>query len=128
MVRVLAGLDLDEAMPGYKHIIVSPQPGGNLTSARAELMTQYGSAASRWKLEAGRAQVIVRVPPNTRATVRLPGATLTEVTEGTRPVASAAGIASASQSGNVVVVAVGSGEYTCSYPSKVVAPPKTTGQ
>ena len=51
MYRVMAGLDIDEAAPGYKHILVQPQPGGGFTSARAELMTQYGSALSGWKLD-----------------------------------------------------------------------------
>ena len=68
MVRVVAGLDLDAAMPGYKHIVIHPEPGGGLSSARAELMTQYGIAVSAWKLEGGQLKLDVRVPPNTRAT------------------------------------------------------------
>ena len=38
MVHTVAGLDLDEKSPGYKHVVVHPQPGGGLTSARAELI------------------------------------------------------------------------------------------
>jgi alpha-L-rhamnosidase len=115
MVRVVAGLDIDEAAPGYKHIVVAPRPGGDLTSARAELMTQYGSAASGWTSDGGRMTVTVRVPPNTRATVHLPGATLAKVTEGTRSAAGAPGVTSAVQSGDDVVVDVGSGEYSFAY-------------
>ena len=116
MVRVVAGLDLDEAAPGYKHLVIHPQPGGALTSARAELMTQYGSAASGWKVAGGRLELAVRVPANTRATVRLPGATLSQVLEGTHAVASADGVTSATQVGDAVVVEVGSGEYLFNYP------------
>jgi alpha-L-rhamnosidase len=119
MVRVVAGLDLDEATPGYKHLVIHPQPGGGLTSARAELMTQYGSAASGWKLENGQLKLEVRVPPNTRATVRLPGATLAQVVE------SGKAATSATQSGDAVVVEVGSGDYLFSYPLR--AAPTTTG-
>ena len=111
MVRVVAGLDLDEAVPGYKHLVIRPQPGGTLTSARAELMTQYGSAASGWKIEDGRLRLEVRVPANARATVRLPRATLAQVTEGGRAVTSAAGVTSARQAAGAVVVEVGSGDY-----------------
>jgi alpha-L-rhamnosidase len=116
MVRVVAGLDLDEAAPGYRHIIIHPEPGGGLTSARAELMTQYGSAASGWKLGGGQLSLDVRVPVNTHATVLLPGATLAQVTEGARAVASAAGVTSATQVGDAVVVEIGSGDYVFSYP------------
>jgi alpha-L-rhamnosidase len=115
MVRVVAGLDIDETAPGYKHILVAPRPGGELTSARAELMTQYGSAASGWTIDGKRMTLTVRVPPNTRATVRLPGATLARVMEGTRAVASAAGVTSAAQSGADVELNVGSGEYSFAY-------------
>jgi alpha-L-rhamnosidase len=117
MVRVVAGLDLDEAAPGYKHLIIHPQPGGSLTSARAELMTQYGGAASGWKIEGGQFHLDVRVPPNTYATVRLPGATLAQVTEGARVVASVPGVTSATQDGDAVIVEIGSGDYAFTYPS-----------
>ena len=116
MVSVVAGLDIDPAAPAYKHMLVRPQPGGGLTSARAELITQYGPAASGWKLDGDQFHLRVRVPPNTRARVWLPGATLAQVMEGVRPVASAAGVRSASQDAATVVVDVGSGEYEFVYP------------
>src|SRR5260221_5197116 len=116
MVRVVAGLDLDEGSPGYRHIVIQPQPGGTLTFARAELMTPYGSAQSAWKVDGGRLQLDVPVPANTHATVRLPCATLAGVLEGTTPVASAAGVPSAWQDGNTVLVDIGSGDYLFSYP------------
>jgi alpha-L-rhamnosidase len=124
MVRVVAGLDLDETMPGYKHILVHPMPGGGLTSARAELLTQYGSAASGWKLDNGQMHLGVRIPPNTRGTVRVSGVTLAQVTEGARPVASASGVTSAVQQGLDVVIEVGSGEYGFTYPAPQSAPEK----
>ncbi|HKH94429.1 MAG TPA: alpha-L-rhamnosidase C-terminal domain-containing protein, partial [Gemmatimonadaceae bacterium] len=122
MVRTVAGLDLDETVPGFKHILVRPQPGGGLTSARAELMTPYGSAASGWKLEAGRMRMTVRVPPNARATVHLPAAKLASVTESGGAVGRAAGVTSSVQSGDTAVVEIGSGEYTFEYPAAAPAP------
>jgi alpha-L-rhamnosidase len=128
MVHTVAGLDLDESMPGYKHIVVQPQPGGGLTSARAELMTQYGSASSGWTLDAGRMRMTVRVPPNTRATVRLPDAKLADVTEGSRAVGSSAGVTSARQNVDAVVVEIGSGEYAFEYPyAPALTPRPVTG-
>src|SRR5205823_6457074 len=95
MVRTVAGLDVDEAAPAYRHILIFPSPGGGLTSARAELATQYGAAASGWTRDGTRLRVSVRVPPNTHATVRLSGATLAQVTESDRALREAAGVTSA---------------------------------
>jgi alpha-L-rhamnosidase len=128
MVRTVAGLDLDQAEPGYRHMIVAPQPGGGLTSARAELRTPYGSAASGWTLTGGRMRVTVRVPPNARATVHLPGARVGAVTEGGRAVGAADGVTSATQSGATAVLAIGSGEYVFEYATTPpAATPPTTG-
>jgi alpha-L-rhamnosidase len=130
MVRVVAGLDLDEEVPGYKHIRIRPQPGGGLTSARADLMTPFGPAASSWKSDAGSLRVDVRIPPNARATVRLPAASLAQVLEGGAAVRGRAGVSSAAQDGDAVVVQVGSGDYTFSYPRAATPAPRggTTGQ
>ena len=117
MVRVVAGLDLDEATPGYKHLVIHPQPGSTLTHARAELQTQYGAAVSGWTRDSTAFHFDVRVPPNTRASVRLPRALLAQVTEGSTPVASATGVTSATQDGDAVVVEVGSGDYVFNCPA-----------
>jgi alpha-L-rhamnosidase len=122
MVRTVAGLDLDEAMPGYKHLVVRPQPGGGLTSARADLVTPYGSAATGWTLADGRMRVVVRVPPNATATVRLPGAKLAALSESGRPASTAAGVTAANQNGDGAVLEIGSGEYIFEYPAAPPAP------
>jgi alpha-L-rhamnosidase len=73
LYAVVAGLQLDPAQPAYKHILIQPQPGGGLTRAQATLRTPYGVASSSWKIVAGKFTLEVTVPPNTTATVRLPG-------------------------------------------------------
>lgn len=115
MYRVVAGLNGDPAQPGYKHIIVRPQPGGGLTYATASLATPYGVAASGWRVDRGRLRVTVRVPANTRATVYLPGARLEHVREGGSALTSTPGVTRATQSGDTVVVEVGSGNYEFTY-------------
>ena len=55
------------------------------------------------------------MPPNAHGTVRLPAATLADVTEGGVAVAKAAGVAKAAQDGDDVVVEVGSGKYEFAY-------------
>jgi hypothetical protein len=121
MYRVVAGLEVDPEEPGYKHVLVQPQPGGHLASAEARLETLYGEAASGWMLADSRATVSATVPPNARGTVRLPAATLAGVTEGGVAVASAPGVRSAVQDGDAVVVEVGSGAYRFTYDGTALA-------
>ena len=116
MYRVMAGLEVDPAMPGYKHIRIQPQPGGRFTSASASHHTMYGPVSSAWTLKEGAFELTIEVPPNTRATVRLPKAQLANVTESGRPVGSATGISRARQDGETVIVEAGSGRYRFAYP------------
>ncbi len=109
--RVVAGIELDESHPGYKHILIQPQPGGGLTFANASVESLYGRVASGWKIADGKLTVTIQVPPNTTATVRLPKAKLEQVTEGQKPLTSRADILSARQAGDTVLVEVGSGQY-----------------
>ena len=61
------------AAPGYRRMEFRPQPGGGLTHARARHRTPYGLAECAWSIEAEQITLQVRIPPNTTATVILPG-------------------------------------------------------
>jgi alpha-L-rhamnosidase len=115
MYRVMAGIEIDPATPGYKHVLIQPRPGGGFTSVKASHDTLYGKVGSAWTLRDGRFELAVEVPPNTTATVRLPQAQLAAVTEGGRAVAKGNGIADARQEGDAAIVDVGSGEYRFAY-------------
>ncbi len=83
LYNTVAGIELDPDQPGYKHIIFQPHPGGGLTFARAELLTRYGKTACAWKLALGKLTVTVTAPPNTTATVILPGCKPQKIGAGT---------------------------------------------
>lgn len=72
MYERVAGLAPDPAQPGYKHFFIRPLIVKQLDSARAELETPYGKAASAWSRKDGRIVLDVTVPPNTTATVEFP--------------------------------------------------------
>ena len=72
MVTTVAGLELDAAEPGYRHIIFKPRPGGTLTHARAQLATSLGDVSISWRLSEGQLQLDLVVPPDARATLDLP--------------------------------------------------------
>jgi len=111
MYRVVAGIELDERHPGYKHILIQPRPGGGLTYAKASFDSMYGRVASDWKIANGKFTLTVEVPPNTTATVRLPKAKLEQTAEGQKAVAGRSDLLGARQAEDAVLVEVGSGTY-----------------
>jgi alpha-L-rhamnosidase len=72
MYATVAGLDLDEQAPGYKHVVIAPHPGGTLTSASAKLDTIHGPVATAWSLANKTFKLNVTIPANTTASVTLP--------------------------------------------------------
>jgi len=115
MYRVMAGIEIDPAAPGYRHTLIQPRPGGGFTSVSASHMTLYGRVSSAWKIDGRAFELAVEIPPNTTATVRLPGALRAEVTESGRALAVGDGITSSRQDGADVVVEAGSGLYRFAY-------------
>ena len=61
--------------PGYKEILIAPVPGEPLTSAEASYNTPYGKVSSAWKMAEGTFRLEATVPPNTTATIVVPGDT-----------------------------------------------------
>jgi len=70
LYRTVAGIDLLE--PGFRRILLKPEPGGLLTAASGTLDTPYGLVQSAWKLRYGRWAWEMTVPPNTSARIVLP--------------------------------------------------------
>ena len=82
MYSVVAGIGIDEARPGYKHVVIAPRPGGGLTYAKASVHSVYGRVASGWEISSGRFVLNVEIPANATATVRLPSGKMQEVGSG----------------------------------------------
>jgi alpha-L-rhamnosidase len=116
MYSVVAGIDLDPAEPGYKHVLIQPRPGGGLTKASASFRSVHGEVASAWSIDGGTFVLNVTVPANTHATIRLPHAKPGEVKEGGQAVAQAAGVRSVRADGDSVVIETGSGRYAFTCP------------
>ena len=116
LYRVVAGIEIDEHNPGYKHIIIQPHPGGGLTHTRARLDSMYGPIESGWCLDENVMKVDIEVPPNTTTTVRLPAAKIDEVTEADERLREVEGITDSYQDEDTAVICVGSGRYSFKYP------------
>ncbi|MFV0593663.1 MAG: glycoside hydrolase family 78 protein [Draconibacterium sp.] len=109
----VAGISIDELHPGYKHFILAPHPGGELTYVKANFESVHGPVSSNWKLENDRFIYDIEIPANTSAQVVLPGVALKTVqSQISKPKEEA------KQVGDDVVVELGSGKYQFSYPVK----------
>ncbi len=73
MYSTIGGIRHDEQNPGYKHIILKPEPGKGLDYARAVLESPYGEVSCFWAIRNQQLFVEVNIPPNTTATLFLPG-------------------------------------------------------
>jgi alpha-L-rhamnosidase len=113
LFREVAGIK--NATPGYKQILIHPNPGGGLTHARAIQKTLYGRLSSEWAFEDGSFMLEVTVPANTTAQVVLPYAATVQV------LMNGISLNMANQRYAIlednVIVYLGSGTYHFSYPS-----------
>jgi alpha-L-rhamnosidase len=111
LYAVVAGIDLDPAQPGYKHIRLAPRPGGELTRARGHLQTMHGEVVSSWKIGANRFEWEVTVPPNTTASARIPVPAGASITEGGKPLARTTGITAVKSTRTATSCELVSGKY-----------------
>ncbi|HEX8550348.1 MAG TPA: glycoside hydrolase family 78 protein [Abditibacteriaceae bacterium] len=112
LYNTVAGIDIDEAQPGYKHIIFRPQPGGQLTSAKAHLYSIHGLISSSWNKEGAAFDWSIEVPANTTATVYVPCDKNATVTDGGASLDKAEGVRFVRRDNDANVYEVGSGTYT----------------
>jgi alpha-L-rhamnosidase len=107
----LAGIDCDPAGPGFKKIIIRPNPVGDLQWVRASYNSLHGRIVSHWRRDANRLTLNVRIPANTTATVFVPAKTPVGITETGMPAERGPGVKFLRQEGNRAVFSVESGEY-----------------
>jgi alpha-L-rhamnosidase len=70
-------------LPGYRHLVIAPKPGGGITSASAHHDSPYGRITSRWSIEDGTFELTVEIPPSTAARIELPDGSSHDRTTGT---------------------------------------------
>ena len=77
---------------GFKHLLLKPEPVGDLTSASGYYDSIHGRIESRWRIEDDRFHWRITVPPNTTAEVHVPTADAGTVTESGRSAQQAQGV------------------------------------
>lgn len=107
----LAGIQPDPARPGFKHIILRPQPVGDLQFVKATHRSPYGLTLSSWKKNGGTFDWQIEVPVNTSATIYVPAKSVDRVYENGRPATNGRGITFLQMENGCAVFNVGSGKY-----------------
>ncbi len=78
---VAAGINIDEAKPGFEHIIIRPVTDSRLSYVNASIETRMGVVKSGWKTENNKTVYSVEIPEGATATVIIGGKT-TEIGAG----------------------------------------------
>jgi alpha-L-rhamnosidase len=107
----LAGIRPDPAHPGFQSFLIQPVVAGDLTFAEGLTESPYGTICSRWERSGERLMLDVTIPPNSQATIHLPAADATSVSESGKALVEAAGITPLSAGPGVAVLRAGSGNY-----------------
>ncbi|TAE74753.1 MAG: hypothetical protein EAZ65_02735 [Verrucomicrobia bacterium] len=78
----LAGIRPDPAKPGFKNVIIKPAVVGDITWVKAHHDGPYGRISSHWQRDGDRLRLDLTIPPNSSATVVLPGKAPQQVAAG----------------------------------------------
>ena len=108
----LAGIKADPEQPGFKHIIMRPEPVDGLAFARASHRSPYGLIVSDWQKRDGVFHWNITVPVNATATIFVPAKAVESVTEGRKPVLQDRGVQFLRMEQGRAVFRVGSGSYS----------------
>ncbi|WP_308290241.1 family 78 glycoside hydrolase catalytic domain [Mumia sp. zg.B53] len=109
MYRTMAGVS--ELEPGYRKVLVAPEPGEGIDHVTFAVETRYGPVRSAWKKVSGGLDLEVSVPANTTAEIRIPAPGRWAVTEGGGAAESADGVRFVAYEDGHAVYEVGSGDY-----------------
>ncbi len=108
----LAGIACDPAGPGFRKIVVRPQPVGNVRWVRTSYRSIRGMIVSDWEKRDGKFTLRVVIPANTTATVYVPAKSVESVTESGEPAARSRGVNFLRMEDGYAEFEVLSGEYT----------------
>lgn len=109
--KVILGINLDESAPGYKHIIIKPQPGGTLTWANGHYNSIHGKISTEWKIDGKNFNLQITIPANTSATIHIPTEKLEDILENGNPIQESEDIKFIDFQDNIAQYKIMSGKY-----------------
>ena len=115
MYQEIAGIQVDEKIPGYRHILLRPRLANGMRFARAVYESPYGQIVSGWKRNETEIEIAISIPANSFAAVTLPKARISQLrSEGSGEEVIAA-LARAVQTEDGMALELGSGDYIFQY-------------
>jgi alpha-L-rhamnosidase len=112
--QALAGINPDPMNPGFKHIVIRPYLLGDLSRAEAKYRSIHGEVGSSWVKNEEGFHLNLTIPANCTATVLLPNAGGSRITESSQPVERATGVNSLGLREGRVAFQIESGAYSFS--------------
>jgi alpha-L-rhamnosidase len=109
--RNLAGMKADPENPGYKHIIIKPQPAGDLTFVTYSNVTPHGTASIHWEKEKDIFNLNIVVPAGSVATVYVPAYNVEDITENGKVIQEVTDVQFKRLENGYAVFTIGSGDY-----------------
>jgi len=109
--RALAGINIDQAHPGYANFVIKPciQPG--LSWVKASVETVRGRIVTEWACRDGEYRLGVTIPANSTATVYVMSQDGEKVTESGRAAGTSPGVRYLGSDKEHAIFEVGSGTY-----------------
>lgn len=99
------------AAPGFKEIVIQPQPVDSLHWVNCKYRSVQGDIVSNWKKEGNTFTLQVEVPVNTQAIVYVPASSTAVIKEGKTLASQAKGVKSLGHENGYARFEVGSGQY-----------------
>ena len=110
--KVLAGISSDQDAVAFDRIVIKPHPVGEVTWCAATYRSARGRISSHWQIVDRDLHLDIDIPPNTTATVYIPAAAASSVTEEGHSVLGSEFIRYLRMESGVAVFAVVSGQYS----------------
>jgi alpha-L-rhamnosidase len=107
----LAGIQRDPNATGFERIVIRPQLVDDLTWVKAHHDAVSGRIVSAWERDDRTVTMQVTIPVNTTATVYVPTANVSSITESGQPLDATPHVRLIGTEGDCAVLAVVSGSY-----------------
>jgi hypothetical protein len=108
----LAGIRPADDAIAFNKIEIRPEVVGDVTWAKANYQSPYGTISSSWKKEASKFELSVSIPANTTATICLPVSKAARITSGNQNIKNRNDMKFIGYHNGKALVKVGSGNYT----------------
>jgi alpha-L-rhamnosidase len=112
----LAGIRPILDAPGFKSVLIAPNPVRDLMFVEAGVETGYGTIRSEWKIIGDHYEWKVEIPPNVTANLRFPVSNIQNIKENNIQLEKIPAITIKSGSNAEYHISVGSGSYHFTIP------------